>query len=161
MKRLLVLSLALLAVTAIVSPVQAEKVDLNDKELADVATHIINGRVKAIYRSEEKQGDWAYTNYVAEIDVEGCDKGNLKPKVAPLYARYWTREWIGKGQVPPSTNGHRGLPAVGDHVRAYLAKNAYDGFSNENHDGGFNVIGANGFVRLRGHNHSEKEAPAK
>jgi len=33
-------------------------------------------------------------------------------------------------------------------VLIYLAKNAYDGFTRDNHDGGFNVIGANGFCAV-------------
>jgi hypothetical protein len=30
----------------------------------------------------------------------------------------------------------------------YLARNAYDGYTFDNKDGGFNVIGANGFETL-------------
>jgi hypothetical protein len=30
----------------------------------------------------------------------------------------------------------------------YLARNAHDGFDPDNKDGGFNVIGANGFEKL-------------
>ena len=39
----------------------------------------------------------------------------------------------------------RRIPKEGDRVRVYLARNAYDGFG-DNGDGGFNVIGANGFA---------------
>ena len=31
----------------------------------------------------------------------------------------------------------------------YLARNAYDGFGADNKDGGLNVIGANGFEKLK------------
>lgn len=64
-------------------------------------------------------------------------------------ARYWQRAWVGQGQIPPSTIGHRGLPADGDTLRIYLAKNVYDGFTQDNKDGGFNVIGANGFEKVK------------
>jgi hypothetical protein len=50
--------------------------------------------------------------------------------------------------MPPGTNGHRGCPSEGATLRIYLARNAYDGFSDDNKDGGFNVIGANGFEEM-------------
>jgi hypothetical protein len=34
-------------------------------------------------------------------------------------------------------------------VRIYLARNAYDGYTYENKDGGFNVLGVNGFEKLK------------
>ncbi|MBM4002009.1 MAG: hypothetical protein FJ295_01795 [Planctomycetes bacterium] len=48
---------------------------------------------------------------------------------------------------PPDTSGHRGLPREGQSIRVFLARNAYNGFG-ETKDGGFNVIGANGFEAL-------------
>ena len=53
-----------------------------------------------------------------------------------------------RSTVPPSSPGHMGTPVEGDTVRVYLARNAYDGFTMDNTDGGFNVIGGNGFEKL-------------
>jgi hypothetical protein len=128
-------------------PVRAEKIDMSPEELRKTATHVLTGRVTAVYDRTETAGDWKYTHYVAEIRVEDCEKGDGIRKGDLVYARYWRRAWVGKDLQPPSTSGHRGLPGAGEPVRVYLARNAYDGFSFDNKDGGFNVIGANGFEK--------------
>ena len=133
---------------ALVLPARAEKVPLSPEELRKTATHIVAGRVTAVYERPETAGDWQYTHYVAEVRVDECEKGDGVKKGDLVYVRYWRRGWVGKGKVPPSTAGHSGLPAGGDAVRVYLAKNAYDGFTFDNKDGGFNVIGGNGFEKL-------------
>lgn len=130
------------------SVVRAEKVDMSPAQLRETATHVIVGTVGRVYTEEEQEGDWLYTHFVAEVAAENFEKGEKPATPVPIYARYWTRSWTGGGPPPPSTNGHRGLPSKGDRLRIYLARNAYDGFTRENHDGGFNVIGANGFERL-------------
>ena len=131
------------------SPLRAEKVSMSPEELLKTATHVITGQVTAIYQRTETAGDWKYTKYVAEIRIDKCEKGEGVKKGDLVYARYWQRAWIGKGQLPPSTTGHRGLPSDGESIRVYLARNAYDGFSFDNKDGGFNVIGANGIEKLK------------
>jgi hypothetical protein len=127
---------------------RAEKVDLDPAELHKTATHVVTGQVLGIYERRETAGDWRYTHCVAEVRVDKCEKGTGLESGNLVYVRYWHRQWIGAGEIPPSTNGHRGLPASGDKLRVYLAQNAYDGFTRDNHDGGYNVIGANGFERL-------------
>ena len=84
------------------------------------------------------------------------EKGDGVEPEELVYARYWRRQWVGPGQMPTSTTGHRGLPARGDKIRVYLAQNAYDGFSRDNNDGGFNVIGANGFQVLEEANPADR-----
>jgi hypothetical protein len=140
---------AVAGLTALVSAIRAEKVDMSADELRKTATHVVMGQVTAIYERAETEGDWKYTRYVAEVRVGECEKGDGIRKGALVYVRYWRRAWVGKGQIPPSTVGHRGLPDAGDSVRVYLARNAYDGFSQDNKDGGFNVLGANGFEKLK------------
>ena len=135
----------------------AEKIPMTAEENAEVATDIAVGTVTAIYTREQEIGDWHYVFHVAEITVEKVEKGKGLSDKSPAYVRYWHRGWIGKGEVPPSTNGHRGLPGEGDQVRVYVAKNAYDGFSFANKDGGFNVIGADGFEILK---KAEEKKPA-
>lgn len=123
----------------------SEKPNLPAASLAKTATDIVTGEVLAIYTRSEDEGNWEYTHYVAEVKVDGVEKGDGLKSGQLAYVRYWTRSWDGWGMAPPSTNGHRGLPSKGQRRRIYLAKNAYDGFQTDNDDGGFNVIGANGF----------------
>jgi len=139
----------IIIMAAIVSIAKAEKIDLSPAQLLKTATHVIDGQVLAVYERTETHGDWRYTKCLAEVRVDTCDKGEGLKKGDLIYVRYWQREWIGKGDVPPSTIGHRGLPKDHETMRIYLARNAYDGFSNDNNDGGFNVIGANGFEKLK------------
>lgn len=126
----------------------AEKVDMPPARLLEQATHVVVGRAAAIYARTAREGGWSVTRYVAEVRVDAVEKGAGIVATDPLYVRYWTRTWAGPGSPPPSTSGHRGLPKEGDRVRLYLARNAYDGFDPDNRDGGYNVIGANGFEAL-------------
>ena len=134
-----------------VSAIRAEKASMSPAKLRETATHVVVGKVSAIFSRQQTVGDWKYTNYVAEITVDKIEKGEKKMiKTGELaYVRYWKRTWIGEGKLPTSTTGHRGLPSAGDTVRVYLARNAYDGFTGKNMDGGFNVIGANGFEKIK------------
>ena len=141
------LALALIAFVA--SSVAAEKVDMPKDRLASTATHVVVAKVAAVYTRTVREGNYDVTKYVAEVRVETVEKGAGIATVDPLYVRYWTQQWAGKADaMPPGTAGHRGLPKEGARVRIYLAKNAYDGFDPNNKDGGFNVIGANGFEAL-------------
>jgi hypothetical protein len=141
--------IALMALALMADAARAEKIDMTPEELFQTATHVVVGKVAAVYERTETAGDWRYIHYVAEIPVAECKKGEGLKKGDMVYARYWRRAWQGKDRPPPSTSGHRGLPRVGETVRVYLARNAYDGFSSGNKDGGFNVIGANGFEKLK------------
>jgi hypothetical protein len=128
---------------------RAEKVDLSPEELRQTATHVVVGKVKAIYERTESSSLWRTTFYVAELEVANGEKGEgIKPGDL-IYVRYWHRRWIGKGPPEPNTSGHRGLPTANETLRVYLARKAYDGFTRDNQDGGFNVIGANGFEPLK------------
>src|SRR5688572_18537506 len=133
---------------AIVCSAHAEKVNMSSKQLRDTATHVVTATVAQIYERQETSPKWATTYYVAEIRVKTAEKGeDLKPGEL-LYVRYWRRKWVGDGPPEPSTSGHRGLPKQGDTLRIYLARDAYDGFYTTK-DGGFTVIGANGFEALK------------
>ena len=139
---------AVFLVLAVTAAARAEKVPLSPEELRATATHVVVGQVTAVYTRAETSGDWQYTHYVAEVRVSETEKGDGLKKGEPVYVRYWQRQWISRQKQPPSTNGHRGLPNQGDTIRVYVARNAYDGFGNTN-DGGFNVIGANGFEAVK------------
>lgn len=140
-------ALALIAASSAAAPLAPEKRDLSKEELASTATHVVVGTVQQIWTRAEEQGNWDYTHYVAELRVESGEKGDGLAAGQLAYVRYWTKSWDALfTRQPPDTNGHRGLPDVGDRVRVYLAKDAYDGFGTTK-DGGFTVIGANGFAR--------------
>jgi hypothetical protein len=137
------LSLVLLA-----RPALAEKAPMSPERLRSTATHVVTAEVVAIYSRTGNEGFYRRTWHVAEIRVREVEKGDGIDTSKPLYVRYWTQTWNGPGPPPPGTSGHRGLPKEKDTLRIYLARNAYDGFSTNNTDGGFNVIGANGFEKL-------------
>lgn len=125
----------------------AEKVDMPPAALRKTATHVVTGTVRAIYTRTENAKGWRTTHHLAEVSIGGLEKGAGLSVGGLVYVRYWTRRWAGIGAPPPSTNGHRGIPKQGETLRIYLARRAYDGFG-ETQDGGFNVLGANGFERL-------------
>jgi hypothetical protein len=143
---LLIIPFAMTLATAI--PVRAEKVPLSPEELRKTATHVVVGQVTAVYTRGETTAEWKYTHYIAEVRITETEKGEGLKKGEPVYVRYWHRQWIGRDKQRPDTNGHRGLPNQGETIRVYMARNAYDGFGNTN-DGGFNVIGANGFEPVK------------
>lgn len=141
----------------------AEKPDMSVEELRRTATHIVTGKVTGVYQRTQEMtthctGTYDYTDYVAEVRVIDCEKGcgiqgipSDFPNITSggvIYVRYWRRKWVGEGMPPPTTGGHRGLPTEGESYRMYLVRNGYDGFTYDNTDGGFNVIGANGFEKL-------------
>jgi hypothetical protein len=148
MTRRMWLSAAVVA-AAPLAKARAEKVNMSPEQLLKTATHVVTGPVLAIYERTRDEGDFRVTRYVAEVRVETCEKGDGPKKGDLVYVRYWRRRWIARRPMPPDTLGHRGLPAEGDTIRVYLARNAYDGFNPNNNDGGFNAIGANGFETLK------------
>jgi hypothetical protein len=140
------LAIPVLAVGTLAAfPPAPEKADLTPAELLETATHVVVGEVRQIYVRDDSDSRWKCTRYCAEIAVSNLEKGEQSEVQELVYARYWQRRWNGWGTPPADTNGHRGLPKVGDKVRVYLARNAYDGFGKVE-DSGFTVIGANGFA---------------
>lgn len=149
MRRALLAALAACTVLVASAPrAGAEKVDMSPAQLRAAATHVVVGTLQAVYARERKDGDWRVTERVAEVQVEAVEKGDGIAAGRVAYVRYWTRAWTGWGTPPPSTSGHRGLPAEGERVRLYLARDAYNGFGPGRMDGGLDVLGANGFERL-------------
>ena len=129
-------------------PPSRESVPLTPGQLGTTSTHVIRGKVTAVDERTESTGDWKDTKDVAEVRVEDCEKGDGVEKGDLADARDWQKEWVGKGQAPPSASRHEGLPSDGETLRVYMARDATDGFG-ENKDGGFSVIGPNGFEKLK------------
>jgi hypothetical protein len=148
--RTLRLAVQCVVLGAIVCGAYAEKVDMTPEKLRQTASHIILGTVLQIYERSETNGGWDTTHYLAEVEANAVEKGDKISKGDLVYIRYWRRGWVGAENDLRriDTSGHRGLPKRNEFLRIYLVRNGYDGFSVTG-DGGFNVIGANGFERLK------------
>ena len=127
-------------------------------ELETMATHVVVGKVKAIYSFKERKGDYEFTRLVAEVKIDKHEKGEGANDL--IYVRYFTTAWKGSGPVPPGSSGHSGfLPKPGGTHRFYLSKKGYDGASLDGpKDGGFNIICPNG-VQPADNPQEEKKQP--
>jgi len=130
-----------------VGVLHAEKVNMLPAELKKTATHVIVGEVAQIYERKEVSKEWSTTYYLAEVRIKDVEKGDGIKADELVYVRYWHRARMPNSPPRPDTSGHRGMPVKGETLRIYLARNAYHGFGTAN-DGGFDVIGANGFEKL-------------
>ncbi len=128
--------------------VDAIKKRLTPAQKYRIATHVVTGRVTKVYEREEQKPKYHWTLYVAEVRVDEVEKGQGVSDRQLIYVRYWRRKWVGEGRVPPGTSGYHPIPVDGQAVRIYLARNSRDGASRENNDGGFNVLGMDGFEIL-------------
>lgn len=126
----------------------ADKRPYSSKELEKTATHIVVGKVQAIYSRTERKGDYEYVRKVAEVKIEKVEKG--KGPAGLVYVRYFDRHWKGKGLVPPGGGSYAPQPRTKGTYRFYLARNAYDGWSFKGtQDGGYNVVYVNGVQPIK------------
>ena len=122
---------------------QAEKAPYTKTQLEKVATHVLVGKVQAIYSFTEREGKYEYVHKVAEVQVEQLEKGKGPERL--VYVRYFDRNWKGFGLVPFGGGSYGSQPKKGDTYRFYLACDAYDGWSKKgSQDGGYNVVYTNG-----------------
>lgn len=139
----LVLLASLFTLLLAASTASAEKAPYSSKKLVEIATHIVDGKVQAIYTQTEREGNYEYVRKVAEVKIEKLAKG--KGPSGLIYVRYFDRIWKGKGVVPPGAGSYSPQPKKGESYRFYLSRNAYDGWSrNGSQDGGYNVVYVNG-----------------
>lgn len=125
---------------------------LSIETLKSTATHIVVGTVQAIFQRKVEEPEWSGPVYVAEMRVKEVEKGQGIKSGDLLYARYSeVHKVVELGDVWGSISGgpYRNKPETGQTLRIYLARNAYDGATNENNDGGFNVVYSNGFEKLK------------
>ena len=120
--------------------------------LEKVATHIVLGKVQAIYsRKERKKIDgysYDFTYYVAEVKVDKYEKGKGPSDL--IYLRYFDVRYIRTG-IPSKPQGRMGRPPVRKEHRFYVAHNKLDGFhpKAENNNGGHNVVYVQGTSPLQ------------
>ena len=124
------------------------KAPSSKQQLETIATHIVVGKVQAVYSYKEREGirlvsGYEYDHKVAEVKIEKVEKGKISESL--LYVRYWSRTWKGIGLPPPGGQSYENQPKKGETCRFYLSRNAYDGWSRKgNNDGGYNVVYVNG-----------------
>lgn len=117
--------------------------------LERAATHVAVVEVVRVYSVKEREGAFEFQRYVGELKVKAVEKGEGLDAPEPLYARWFTKEWKGRGMPPTGSSGHYGwTPEAGEEARVYLARNAHDGYTTDNRDGGYNVLVPNGFAKL-------------
>ena len=135
------------------SLLHAAKAPSSKQQLETIATHIVVGKVQAVYSHKERAGiplvrGYEYDHKVAEVKIEKVEKGKVSEKL--IYVRYWSRKWMGIGLPPPGGQSFSPQPEKGQMCRFYLAKNSYDGLSEKgNQDGGYNVVYVNGVEPIK------------
>ena len=130
--------LSLLALILSCGVTNAEVPLLSSEELKSKATHIVMGKVRNVYSTTEKSENWEDTNFVAEMSVVSVEKGGGINSGDVIYAHYWKKKWVGKGDPEPHSSGHGGVKK-GDFVTAYLKRK----------DGAYQVLLPNGFATLK------------
>ena len=128
------------------------KAPSSEDQLEKTATHIIVGKVQAVYSYKEREGvplvsGYEYDHKVAEVKVEKVEKGKISESL--VYVRYWSRKWKGIGLQPPGGQSYENQPKKKQTCRFYLAKNSYDGWKDGNKDGGYNVVYVNGIQPIK------------
>ena len=125
----------------------AAKAPSSKQQLESIATHIVVGKVQAVYSYTKREGiplisGYEYDHKVAE------EKGKISEKL--IYVRYWSRTWKGIGHQPPGCQSYSPQPKKDQLFRFYIAKNSSDGFSEkDNQDGGYNVVYVNGVQPIK------------
>lgn len=130
----LLLTLACIFIT---ESLPAEVPLMSPDELKSQASHIVVGKVRAVYSTTGRSEDWEDTDNVAEISVANVEKGPGVNSGDVIYAHYWNKNWIGKGDAEPHSSGHSGV-TKGQFVIAYLQRK----------EGTFQVMLPNGFDLL-------------
>lgn len=128
------LFLLLLSSLTIATSAYAEVGDRTPGQLQEMAASVITGTVQRIYETTETSDGFEVQRWVAEISVQSVEKGDETASL--VYARYWSKRWVGGGPPPTTGYGHRGVPSRGEAVRVFLAKAS---------DGGLDVVYPNGF----------------
>ena len=130
----------------------AAKAPSSKEQLEEIATHVVVGKVQAVYSYKEREGipvlsGYKYDHKVAEVKIENVEKGKIAESL--IYVRYWSRKWKGLGLPPPGGQSYENQPKKGQTCRFFLAKDAYDGWSKGSQDGGYNVVYVNGIQPIK------------
>ncbi|HEV2293653.1 MAG TPA: hypothetical protein VGR35_07345 [Tepidisphaeraceae bacterium] len=137
-QRLTAVAALLAVVGALATANRAAVPDQKPEQLREGASHIVTGKVTAIYTREQKGDNFHDTQGVVEVAVAGVEKGDgIEPGDA-VYARFHTRRWVGVGRPTQTYGRGHAVPKQDEEVRVYLDRNA----------GGYDALLPNGFEPL-------------
>lgn len=126
-------SLLLIALLAL--PALAALPPRSAENLKQTASHVVTGKVKAVYTTDEKrQADMIDRQFVIELVVTAVEKGEGPAVGKVLYAKCWRPEKRPAGWAGPQ--GQNVIPQPGDTGRAYLS---------QADDGSFSLLTPNGW----------------
>jgi hypothetical protein len=117
----------------------AEVPDRSAEDMEGAASDVFIGKLRALYRSVRRAEQYEETSGLAEIVVDKVEKGDGVKPGQVVFARYWNRQWIGRGNPPPGSRGHRN-PPEGTLVRAYVTRGD---------DGTFEAMLPNGLLEIK------------
>ena len=149
-RRLTAVAALLTTVAALATANRAAVPDQKPEQLRKSASHIVTGKVTAIYTREGKGNDFHDTSGVVEVAVSAVEKGDGVEPGDAVYARFHTRRWVGTGRPPSFGQGHA-VPAQDEEVRVYLRRKA----------GGYDALLPNGFEPLAKKPGVPKAAPQR
>ena len=110
---------------------------LSPERLAASSSDVVIGAVVRVYTKELTNTDFQTTLCVAEIAVEKVVKGDSLKPGSIVFAKYYSKKWVGEGQMPPGWNGQQCV--AGGRYRVHLRGS---------HVKGFRVVEPNGFAAL-------------
>jgi len=95
---------------------------LTPQQLLEMSTDVVLARVLPDVEIEtSSDGGWSRRDFTFPLLVEDVEKGDAK-RGDRIDVTAWHRAWVGLGDPPPSSTGHRPLPLAGEVARFHLRR---------------------------------------
>ena len=124
LQRLLLSALAV-CTTFVVGSANAARRDvplLTPQQLLGNSTDVVLARVlPELEIKTSSEGGWSRRDFTFSLLVEDVEKGEAK-RGDRIDVTAWHRAWVGLGDPPPSSAGHRPLPLAGEIARFHLRR---------------------------------------
>ena len=124
LQRLLLSALAV-CTTFVVGSADAARRDvplLTPQQLLEMSTDVVLARVlPEVEIKTSSEGGWSRRDFTYSLLVEDVEKGEAK-RGDRIDVTAWHRAWVGLGDPPPSSAGHRPLPLAGEIARFHLRR---------------------------------------
>ena len=104
-----------------------DRADLSEEKLQRFSSDVVVGTVVRVFKETSSDGSFETTLYVTEIAVEEVAHGKSLKKGDRVFAKHYSKSWIGEGRIPTGWNGIYGFPA-GMRVKAFLRGKPSRGF---------------------------------